>query len=101
MKTLEEDLEEIKATELNKWIEENKEMVDLVLQDFQKFQKKLYGEMYIKASKKLNVELTEKNKKLFRELAQESGVNLDNEYMNVFVENSLEKELDRIKGGNQ
>ena len=32
----------METKEFNEWIEENKEMVDLVLQDFQKFQKRLY-----------------------------------------------------------
>ena len=43
------------------------------------------------------IELTKENKNLFEELTKDSGVNLNNALVNVFIRNSLIRELDKSK----
>jgi len=40
--------------------------------------------------------LTDKNKKLLMELSDKAGINLNNSYFNVFIENCLIKELEKV-----
>ena len=57
--------------------------------------KKWDGEKIVEVEQE--VELTEKNKKLYEELADKSGVNVNNTYFNVFLENCLIREIERLE----
>ena len=45
----------------------------------------------------MEYQLNDKNKRLLKELSDKAGIEINNDYFNVFMNNCLIKELERIE----